>query len=402
MVSFAPYYYRWRMAFFRMLPNLHKMLELFSRDESWLICINADPDAMASALALRRIMSRRVKDVRIARVNTISRPDNLAMVRYTRLDMEPLTPELAAGFQKFAMVDSQPDHHPGFAGIHFSIVIDHHPVSESSKNADYRLVCPEYGAASTMLTKLLYNLHLRPGKLLATALLFGIKTDTNSFERHCSETDLRAYQYLADLADRSLMNRIIKSEFHIGWLKFFARACGNLYGLGNGQFSYVGEVESGDILVNIADFFMRVYEVRWVAVGGVCGGSVIVVFRSDGIACDAGTKAKRLFGEYGSAGGHKTMARTEFPLAICADRDPEIFLWQQFKLPAKKNMPRQHQSVPPLPVGAEQRETPHTTTDSRGPEAKTGSSKSPRKSTRQNSRNTPQKTVSELDIDPVQ
>ena len=329
------------MAFFRTLPNLNKMLDLFSRDESWLICINADPDAMGSALALRRIMSRRVKDCRIARVNTISRPDNLAMVRYTRLDMERLTPELALRFQKFAMVDSQPDHHPGFADIHFSIVIDHHPLSESSKDAAYRLVCPDYGATSTMLTEHLYNLHLRPGKLLATALLFGIKTDTNSFERHCSETDLRAYQYLARLADRSLMNRIIKSEFHASWLKLFAKACGNLYNLGSGQFSYVGEVESGDVLVNIADFFMRVYEIRWVAVGGVCDGKVTVVFRSDGIARDAGSIAKRLFGDYGSAGGHKTMARAEFPLSVCADRDPEIFLWQHFKQPAGKKSQKQ-------------------------------------------------------------
>ena len=334
------------MAFFRMIPNLQKMLDLFSRDDSWLICINADPDAMASAMALRRIMSRRVKDAQIAKVNTITRPDNLAMVRYTRLDMARLTPEMVSRFQKFAMVDSQPDHHPDFAGIHFSIVIDHHPVSESSKDADYRLVRPEYGSTSTMLTEHLYNLHTRPGKLLATALLFGIKTDTNSFERHCSETDLRAYQYLARFADRTLMNRIIKSEFHANWLKYFATACGNLYDLGSGQFSYVGAVDSGDILVNIADFFMRVYEIRWIAVGGVCEGSVTVVFRSDGIARDAGTQAKRIFGECGSAGGHKTMARAEFPLAVCAGQEPEIFLWQRFRQPSKKlRQPNNGQAV---------------------------------------------------------
>ena len=51
------------MAYFRSLPNLQTMLDLFHREDDWLIPISADPDAMASAMALKRIMSRRVRDV---------------------------------------------------------------------------------------------------------------------------------------------------------------------------------------------------------------------------------------------------------------------------------------------------------------------------------------------------
>ena len=50
------------MAYFRSLPNLQTMLDLFHREDDWLIPISADPDAMASAMALKRIMSRRVRD----------------------------------------------------------------------------------------------------------------------------------------------------------------------------------------------------------------------------------------------------------------------------------------------------------------------------------------------------
>ena len=319
------------MPYFRKVPKIQDMLTLFQRDERWLICISADPDAMASALALSRIMSRRVKEVVIAKVNEVSRPDNLAMVRYCRIDMQPCTPELAAGFQRYAIVDSQPHHHPFFETLPFSIVIDHHPLPATPYHAPYYCVKPEYGATSSLLVEHLYSLGIRPGKLLATAMQFGIKTDTNNFERHFIDTDIRVFNYLSRFSDHTILSRILRSEFHFRWLKYFALACNNCYSLGSGQFSYVGKVDNTDILVNIADFFMRVYEIRWVAVAGVCGDKVTVIFRSDGIAADVGTLAGALFGSLGSAGGHKTMARAEFPLEAVAGQNPEIFVWRRFK-----------------------------------------------------------------------
>lgn len=89
------------MSYFRKLDTkLPHLLELLNREERWLIVINADPDAMASAMALRRIMIHRVADVAIARVNEITRPDNLAMIRYLRIPMVKLTPTVAAQFDR--------------------------------------------------------------------------------------------------------------------------------------------------------------------------------------------------------------------------------------------------------------------------------------------------------------
>lgn len=321
------------MAYFRSLPNLRKMLDLFSRDMRWLILVNADPDAMASAMALKRIMSHRVQDVAIAKVNTITRPDNLAMVRYTRLHMERFYAGIMPHFDRFALVDSQPDHHPAFKDVPFSIVIDHHPLSEKPLAAAYSEIKPEYGATSTLLTEYLYNLNIRPGKLLATALQFGIKTDTANFERHFYDVDLRAYQYLNRFADHVLLSRIARSEFHLHWLELFARACTNLYAMGSsGQYVFIGAVDNPDILVNIADFFMRVFEIRWAAVAGVYGETVVVVFRGDGISRDVGRYAGQVFREFGSAGGHKSMARAEFPVSAAKGEDMELFVWQRLSL----------------------------------------------------------------------
>ena len=330
------------MTYFRKFPKMQDMLELFSSRENWLILINADPDAMASALALKRIMSRRVGEVEIASINEVRRPDNLAMMRLTRLHMVRFAPEMVSRFDRFATVDSQPHHSPLFQDIPFSLVIDHHPLPEQPQSHPYVDIRPDYGANSTMLTEYLYNLGIRPGKLLATALQYGIKSDTMNFTRKLCDADLRAYQYLGRFSDRAILSRIARSEFHRRWLPFFAMACDALHAVGSGQFVFIGKVENPDILVVIADFLTRVYEFNWVAVSGLYGDTVVVIYRSDGVS-DIGRLASFQFSDIGSAGGHKSAARAEFPASVAGDEDLELFVFKRILESPRKNGVRNSQ-----------------------------------------------------------
>lgn len=316
------------MAYFRKIPKLQEMLELFSSKDTWLILVNADPDAMASAMALKRIMTYRVDVVDIARINEITRPDNLTMVRSMRLRMEKFSPSLLAKYDKFAIVDSQPHHSPLFQGINFSVIIDHHPLPEVATHADYADIRPGYGSNSAILTEYLYNLDIRPGKLLATALTFGIKSDTMSFSRKFCDADLRAYHYLLRFADQTLLSRITRSEFLRSWLPFFATACMNLHAVRSGQFVYIGKVDNPDILVVIADFLMRIYEFRWVSVSGLYGDTVVVIYRGDG-SRNIGRLASAQFSDIGSAGGHRALARAEFPAAAAEGGNIELFTYKR-------------------------------------------------------------------------
>lgn len=319
------------MAYFRRINSLEDFPRMLARDQRWLVLINADPDAMASALALKRILSRRVHAAEIAKVNVLSRPDNLAMAHYTHVRMLEFGADTAKDFDYFALLDSQPGHHPAFNALPFTLIVDHHPLPEHHEIvAPFVEIRPEYGATSTLLTELLYNLKIRPGKLLATALQFGIKTDTGNFERHCSDVDLRAFRYLARFADQHLLSRIACSEFHEVWLKTFARACTGLYSLGvSGRYCYAGEVGNPDILVNIADFLMRVYEIRWVAVCGRHNDALVIIFRGDGVSRNLGHLSRQVFGDLGSAGGHRAMARAEIPVEAVKDEDIELFIWKR-------------------------------------------------------------------------
>ena len=99
------------------------------KDWRWCILINADPDALACALALKRLLHNWVRSTDIMRINEVTRPDNLAMIRYLRIPAKMWQPDRASFYDSFAMVDSQPAHNPAFADIVFNLIIDHHPLT---------------------------------------------------------------------------------------------------------------------------------------------------------------------------------------------------------------------------------------------------------------------------------
>ena len=308
--------------------RMAELSQLFSRDDRWLIMTNADPDALGSAMALKRIMAHETKESALAHVNEIKRPDNLAMIRYLRIPTKRLEPWMLTHYNRFALVDSQPHHNQDFQDINFSIVIDHHPRSaEFPVKADYADIRPEYGATSSILVEYLAELHIRPGQYLATSLVFGIKADTSSFERHFIEPDLRAFKRLSAFYSPELFRAVSRSDFKLGWLGYFSVAISRMRLRGHGLYAFMGWVPNADILVILADFFMRVEEITWDAVAGVCDDTLIVVFRSVGNR-DVGRMASSCFASLGSAGGHKVMARAEIPLANIGEecRDLEQFV----------------------------------------------------------------------------
>ncbi len=319
------------MAYFRNLDSSIQALNgLLHKKHRWLILMNADPDAMASGMALKRIISSKVDQVGLAHINEISRPDNLAMIKLLRIPVQRYIPLLAAQFDRFALVDSQPHHHKAFSDLKFSIILDHHPLNEKQPaSASFSEIRPEYGANSSLLTEYLYNLKMRPGKLLATALLYGIKSDTQSFERQFSDVDIRAFRYLTKFYNPLLLRKIVRSEMRKEWLKYFSLAFKKLKIIGYGVAVFMGEVDSPDILVILADFFLKVHNISWDVIGGISEGKLVLILRGDGLRRDMGKMADRLFGDFGTAGGHKSMARAEIDLAEVGEQHAEQFILQR-------------------------------------------------------------------------
>ena len=110
--------------------RLQAFWQVFEKDDDVLVIINADPDALATALAVKRLLRYRVKSVTIAHPNEIRRLNNVAMVKRLRIPLERLKDVKPDNYSKKVMVDSQPDHLPCFEKLTIHAIIDHHPGSK--------------------------------------------------------------------------------------------------------------------------------------------------------------------------------------------------------------------------------------------------------------------------------
>jgi nanoRNase/pAp phosphatase (c-di-AMP/oligoRNAs hydrolase) len=302
----------------------------FAGEDQVMILINADPDAIASAMAVKRLLWRRVAGVTIAHVNVIERPDNLAMIRLTGVKLIHVDEANMNRFSRFVLVDSQPCHHDRFQGVPFHVIIDHHP--DSQPRASFADIRPKYGATASMMTEYLLAARIKPSAKLATAIIYAIKTDTSNFEREALIEDIRAFQFMFRHANNHMVRKIEQSELKLEFLKYFKIALDRMRRRKGKVFAHIGVVPSPDVLVLIADFFMRVDTVSWTIVSGRFDRKLVIVFRNDGIRKNAGKLAQDSFGQLGSAGGHSSMARAEIPMSELRQRfdcqDPvKVGLW---------------------------------------------------------------------------
>jgi nanoRNase/pAp phosphatase (c-di-AMP/oligoRNAs hydrolase) len=275
-----------------------------------IIYANPDPDALASALALKKILEKKKRIVKIGYTGAIGRPENACMIRKLRIPAFPVSKEETNHSDVIAIVDSQPQFFTDFSLPRCDIVVDHHPLRDviSAKFVDIR---PNYTSTSSIMTEYLKASGLRLTKNLASALFYGIKTDTRHFMVDMSQGDVDAIKWLRGKADRDIVKQIEFSQFSWEALDYFSIALVRRRFLNGVMFSHLGPVPFFDVCVQVADFFIRVENVSWALVTGVVGNALVVVFRNDGLKKDAGYLAHTAFGGIGSAGGHKSMGRAE-------------------------------------------------------------------------------------------
>jgi nanoRNase/pAp phosphatase (c-di-AMP/oligoRNAs hydrolase) len=250
------------------------------------------------------------------------------------------------------MVDSQPCHTECLTGLRPNVVIDHHP--DSGYRGAFTDVRPEYGATATILTEYLRAARITPSQNLATALYHAIKTDTDDFKRQTLVEDLQAFQFLFRRANIPLARRIAQADLRLEYLKYFRSALNDMRLRKGRVFVHLGPVANPDVCVVIADFFMRIHSVTWSVVSGTFDRKLIVIIRNDGSRKNAGRVAKMAFGPFGSAGGHKTMARAEVNLtdgkeAAFDSRDPgKVLSWIMARTEKRAGLQPPVRSDPPV------------------------------------------------------
>ncbi|MEI6809084.1 MAG: DHH family phosphoesterase [bacterium] len=300
--------------------KLEKLREVMSGRQKPLILIyrNPDPDSLSSAWALKEIMRMNGLTATIAYTGEVGRLENEAMIKYLRVPVGPLNSDDLYAADLVALVDSQPDFYKGVDLPRCDIVIDHHPVKSplDVPYADIRMHCL---ATASILTSYLEESETPVGVRLATALYYGILTDSRYRQKNSSITDKNALLFLDGKVNRTVLRRIEFSSYSLRTLNYFNIALIKLRHSRNVLYSDMGPVPTSDVCVQVADFLIRVKEANWALVSGVVGRKLVIVFRCDGHKKDAGRTAQAAFGELGSAGGHSTMGRAEIDESALPD-----------------------------------------------------------------------------------
>jgi nanoRNase/pAp phosphatase (c-di-AMP/oligoRNAs hydrolase) len=271
-----------------------------------------DPDALASGLALRNLLRRTKTTAIIGAMQGVTRPENLRMANMLDISVERITAASFTEFERIATVDVQPHY---FGGLlpRADLVIDHHP-EQPGYSAVFKDIRADYGSTSTILTEHLRAVDVNISERTATAMLYAIKSDTLFFARHTNRVDLEAFTFLYPLADAALIRKMEGAEITLERLEYVTRASqGGI--LREQVFSaFIGEAPREDFIPYTADFFLQLEDVKWTIVAGVVGGALIVSVRNLGYSRNAGEFVKRWFGEIGSAGGHRAMAKAVVPI----------------------------------------------------------------------------------------
>ncbi|MFB0507655.1 MAG: bifunctional oligoribonuclease/PAP phosphatase NrnA [Thermodesulfobacteriota bacterium] len=293
--------------------QLHELRELFSPEDRLLILIKPDPDSIASSLALKTLLLKSIKYATTAYVGEITRQENIALVKLLNIPMERIEEVDLTEFNRTAILDGQPPHFDILEDRHLDVIIDHHPIVKGY-DATFKDIRPSYGSTSTIMTEYLNAARIKPTIRLSTALLYGIKTDTNNFERDTRAEDVWAFRYLFPRANKNVLRKIELSELSPEILNYFKMAFEKMKIFKDKIFVHMGEIDNPDVCVQLADFLMRVNNISSTVVSSVVDDNLVIILRSDGYRKDTGKMATKLFGDLGSAGGHRSAARAEIPL----------------------------------------------------------------------------------------
>jgi nanoRNase/pAp phosphatase (c-di-AMP/oligoRNAs hydrolase) len=299
--------------------RVEKLIRLL-KDKGHLLIVmqdNPDPDSIAAAVALRRFANNTAGiQCSIAHNGTVGRGENRALVNYLSLNLHQMRDIEFQKFDLIAMVDTQPgtgnnslpETHPP------NIVIDHHPCRDSTRSVELIDIRRGYGATSTILCEYLYQAQITPEIPLATALLYGIRSDTQDLGREAIQADIEAIEWLYPLANKRMLSEIQRGSVPKEYFQMLAEALKNARVYENAIVTSLGQIDNPDMISEVADLLLREDQTTWTMCMGLFQDKMLLSLRTTEENNKAETIVKRLVAGKGTGGGHQTYAGGQIPL----------------------------------------------------------------------------------------
>lgn len=327
--------------------KLTSKLDEMAEGKCAIALTQVDPDALASAFAMRLLMrSRTDKDVPIFYAGSVAHPQNRCVVnRYDLLSyMRPFPTERADEYT-VALVDSskaEDGRGPTLAQMQIAVVVDHHRGCDIRDDQAFVWV-EEVGACSTLMAEILYAAKeagdSKEGdaiqeipREIRVMLALGIYTDTKALIS-ASKRDREAYAWLTEDLDHADMNQFIEYPLPDTHFQNLNYALSHMTRDKDRIVATCGVIETSesDDLSTIADYMLRMSGVTLVVVWAIVGGKVRVSARNRDLTTPLDQFLKDRLGSKSGAklspdgrGEGGAMLDLDLGLWLCEDTLPAI------------------------------------------------------------------------------
>jgi len=304
-----------------------------------------DPDALAAAFALHFLATEcQGIESRIAYSGIIGRTENQAMVTILRIPVHRLKPADLKKHRQVALVDTQPafENNPFPGNRRATMVIDQHE-SAVPPAADLALVDTGCGATCVILAQALLLQNREIPARVATALAYGILSDTLNLYRAQRPDVAQTYLSILHHADMRILARIqhpLRSKRFFATLARCIReamVCGRLIVV------HLGRVQNPDLVSQMAEFLLTYQQSRWSLCTGRYKDKLHVSLRSTKQDGQASEVLRDAFVSRNQAGGHGAIAGGSFRVGTSAsdavwhdqEKDLQERLMKRLRIPSK-------------------------------------------------------------------
>lgn len=266
-----------------------------------------DPDAIACAFGMQKFLkyheigSTICYNGNVDKISVVKMLDNfnIRMYPYKELDIDEKDYVLLVDGQKYSanLTDIPGDE---------VACIDHHPTVRHCNYLyqDIRIV----GACASLVAEYFYESKTPIDEETASALMYGIRMDTNSFGRGVKLLDIQMFEFLFHYANVPLVDRMVNDNIELADLRAYGAAIESIQIYDNTGIAYIPFDCQDALVAMISDFILKLDTVTISVVYAEKNGGLKFSVRSEEENVHAGNLISCALDGLGEGGGHFEMA----------------------------------------------------------------------------------------------
>ena len=269
-----------------------------------------DPDAMASAFSLQYLVSDFYGiESKIVYGGIIGRMENRNMVDILNIPISKVSQADFKNYPNVALVDTQPlfQNNSFPQDQYANIVIDQHK-STSKPKSELVVIDTKCGATCVIIAEALLLLNAEIPKNIATAIAYGIVSETLNLYRGTTKRVINTYLSILPRCDMTALAQIQNPTRSKNFFKTLGVGIQNAVVCERFIASNLGLVENPDLVSQTADFFLTYNDIEWSLCTGRYKDNLHISLRSRQEDATAGEFLREVIGDESRAGGHGGIA----------------------------------------------------------------------------------------------